>query len=60
MVLLGSVSADNIDKTDAQAKKSIHFENSLVYGSQFAAEDLPHVSGSAWQICRRWLIRCIP
>jgi hypothetical protein len=44
MVLLGSVSADNIDKTDAQAKKSIHFENSLVYGSQFAAEDLPHVS----------------
>lgn len=44
MVLLGTVSADNIEKTDAEAKKAIHFENSLVYGSQFAAEDLPHVS----------------
>jgi hypothetical protein len=44
MVLLGTVSADNIKKTDAEAKKAIHFENSLVYGSQFAAEDLPHVS----------------
>lgn len=43
MVLLGTVSADNVDKTDKQAKKDIHFENSLVYGSQFAAEELPHV-----------------
>jgi hypothetical protein len=43
MVLLGTVSADNIDKTDRQVKKDIHFENSLVYGSQFAAEELPHV-----------------
>jgi hypothetical protein len=43
MVLLGSVSADNVEKTDRQAKKDIHFENSLVYGSQFAAEELPHV-----------------
>ncbi|KAJ9111837.1 hypothetical protein QFC20_002424 [Naganishia adeliensis] len=42
MVLLGTVSADNVDKTDKQAKKDIHFENSLVYGSQFAAEELPH------------------
>ena len=46
MVLLGTVSADNIEKTDAEAKKAIHFENSLVYGSQFAAEDLPHVSAA--------------
>lgn len=59
MVLLGSVSADTIDKADAEVKKGIHFENSLVYGSQFAAEDLPHVGDNEMILLGgRWLIRC--
>ncbi|KAJ9101247.1 hypothetical protein QFC21_003466 [Naganishia friedmannii] len=46
MVLLGSVSANDpasVAKADKAAKKDIHFENSLVYGSQFAAEELPRL-----------------
>ncbi|KAJ9126001.1 hypothetical protein QFC24_002273 [Naganishia onofrii] len=46
MVLLGSVSANDpaaVEKADKAAKKEIHFENSLVYGSQFAAEELPRL-----------------
>ncbi|KAJ9100740.1 hypothetical protein QFC19_005479 [Naganishia cerealis] len=48
MVLLGSVSADTTDpavlaQADRQAKADIHFENSLVYGSQYAAEELPRL-----------------